>query len=241
MILLQHVQEVLPISGTDWEIIADMHSSYYPEKNRLWEDLKRKYQKLVRMNIPTGNPQCPEAVRLAKHIEDLIVAKTNGDTGSRDNEVLSPEDEIGEDEEQQGHADGEAFSTPRRRATPITRGRRGRNRWGGDDDDEPSFSNIMELMAEQNRNDIERREQERLDQREAREARMEEQREERRMQYQMQSQMQMQMMQQSQQMQAQMMAMMAMMSNTRGVRGHDQVNDHVNDSNQVTETNSDIN
>ena len=58
----------------------------------------------------------------------------------------------------------------------------------GDDDDEPLFSNIMELIAEQKRNDIKRREQERLDQREAREVQMEEQREERRMQYQMQSQ-----------------------------------------------------
>ena len=191
------MEDILPISGTDWEIVSDRHATYYPDKGRTGLQLKKKFFKMAHSLIPTGNPNIPDDIRSAKRILRLIVDKSDGDTGSRDDDVLAREDE----EDAQGE-ESSTFNTPRRRgATPITRGRRGGRH--GTEDDGPSFGDIFQLISDQQQHEIELRAQERAEQREERQERLEEQREERRAQLQM----QMQMMQSNQQMMSAMMMM----------------------------------
>lgn len=66
MVLLKATEAVLPISGTDWELVANHHASYYPKKERMGKYLKKKFNKLAKSLIPTGNPDCPDYVRSAK-------------------------------------------------------------------------------------------------------------------------------------------------------------------------------
>jgi len=244
--MLDCVKKVIPISSVDWDLVASYHATYVPEKKRTANSIKRKFGELARKDIPTGNPHIPDHVKYAKKISAMIVRKSDGDTGSHD-EALGPEDEPEDAEEEEEEEDTDPvmpiegvepaaataatdndappdveaarFSTPRRRATPITRTKRGgRGGRDGDEDDEPSFRDIMFWMNENQVNDNkvreeERkeankvREEERKEAREERRERLEEAREERRQQ----REMQLQMMQSNQQM---MMSMMMMM--TRG-------------------------
>ena len=48
------------------------------------DQLKKKFNKLCRTMIPTGNPNIPHTVCEAKEIHDLIVEKTEGATRSED-------------------------------------------------------------------------------------------------------------------------------------------------------------
>ncbi len=53
---LDIVEEILPISATQWEHIAEMHNSRHPDKGRSVDSLKRKFKELHIKQIPTGDP-----------------------------------------------------------------------------------------------------------------------------------------------------------------------------------------
>jgi len=89
--MLEFARELLPISGAEWDLVASRHSVFHPELERTGDQLKKKFNKLARTQIPTGNPNIPPAVREAKEIRDLIVEKSEGVTGSEE-EVFSPDD-----------------------------------------------------------------------------------------------------------------------------------------------------
>ncbi len=75
---LDIVNEILPISATQWERVAAMHNSRYPDKGRSMENLKRKFKELHIKQIPTGDPNCPPAVRCAKQLREAIIALLDG-------------------------------------------------------------------------------------------------------------------------------------------------------------------
>ena len=58
---LDSVEEILPLSTTQWESVVEIHSSRYPDKGRTVDSLKRKFKELHIKRIPTGDPHCPPA------------------------------------------------------------------------------------------------------------------------------------------------------------------------------------
>ena len=66
---LDSVEDILPLSTTQWESVVETHSVRYPGKGRTVDSLKRKFKELHIKRIPTGDPHCPPAVRRAKQQE----------------------------------------------------------------------------------------------------------------------------------------------------------------------------
>ena len=72
---LQIMERNLPISGTEWALLAREHAQTYPGNNRDVPSIKRQYQALLRRREPTGDPHCPPDVKKAKYIDRLLKAK----------------------------------------------------------------------------------------------------------------------------------------------------------------------
>jgi hypothetical protein len=68
---------IQPTSQTEWNSVLDEHNIEYAHKNRTVESLRRKYAQLHRKKIPTGDPYCPEEVRLAKRLRYKIGKKAD--------------------------------------------------------------------------------------------------------------------------------------------------------------------
>lgn len=79
--LAESVEELVPISTTEWERVWDQHIARYPDQQRTLESLKRKFQELARAKIKTGDPNMPRHIRVAKRAYYAIVKKTDGSTG----------------------------------------------------------------------------------------------------------------------------------------------------------------
>ena len=60
------MEEILPIGPHDWDRVASNHAATFPGRDV--NSLRRKYTSLYRRTIPTGDPNCPEEVRLAKKV-----------------------------------------------------------------------------------------------------------------------------------------------------------------------------
>jgi hypothetical protein len=54
-ILAEAIEEIVPISATDWDKVWDEHKERFPDLNRTSDSLKRKFQEMVRTKIPTGS------------------------------------------------------------------------------------------------------------------------------------------------------------------------------------------
>ncbi len=79
--LAETVEELVPISTTEWERVWNQHNTCYPKQQRTLESLKRKFQELARAKIKTGDPNMPPHIRVAKRAYYAIVKKTDGSTG----------------------------------------------------------------------------------------------------------------------------------------------------------------
>eukprot|EP00536_Pseudo-nitzschia_multiseries_P000441 jgi/Psemu1/1004/gm1.1004_g len=75
--VLNTIKELLPISPNEWDAVALIHKDKFSETDRNAQNLCRKYTNLHRRQIPTGNPNCPEEVKLAKKIKKLIVDRAH--------------------------------------------------------------------------------------------------------------------------------------------------------------------
>ena len=58
---LDSVEDILPLSTTQWKSVVEAHSARYPDKGRTVDSLKRKFKELHIKRIPTGDPHCPPA------------------------------------------------------------------------------------------------------------------------------------------------------------------------------------
>jgi hypothetical protein len=79
--LVQAVNELVPISNTEWERVWDRHMALYPQQDWTMESLKRKFQEMARAKIKTGDPNMPPHIRGAKRAYYAIVKKTDGSMG----------------------------------------------------------------------------------------------------------------------------------------------------------------
>lgn len=82
--MLESIREYLPISGLEWELVAQRHMQFHPDNERSGDQLKKKFNKLAKTQMGTGDPTMPADVREAKAIRLLIIEKSEGVTGSED-------------------------------------------------------------------------------------------------------------------------------------------------------------
>lgn len=85
---LHITEDILPISGDDWEEVEIEHMIEYAENNRTGASLRRnKFMELYNKKIPTGDPTMPDTVKLAKKIRHLIEEKSDAAVGVDDAEL----------------------------------------------------------------------------------------------------------------------------------------------------------
>jgi hypothetical protein len=102
--LAEVVADIIPMSNTDWDNILEIHVENFPGLNRTSDSLKRKFQEMARTKIPTGDPNCPNHIRLAKRAYYKLIKASDGSTGGGSDELdLGLED--GMSEERQGDLD----------------------------------------------------------------------------------------------------------------------------------------
>ncbi len=80
--LIEIVDEILPVTTTEWDTVAERHYTFFPEFSRTGESLKRKFNSIAKRSGPSGDPNCPPYVRKAKAVKKKIIEKTDGSTGS---------------------------------------------------------------------------------------------------------------------------------------------------------------
>ena len=91
MHLLEVMQAILPIGPTEWDMVVDAHSAQY--EGRDLDSIKRKYTSLHRKKIPTGSPNIPPEVKLAKRVKYMIGDKAEIGDGTEEYNMLDDEPE----------------------------------------------------------------------------------------------------------------------------------------------------
>ena len=89
MYLLSVLEEVLPIGPDEWETVVTKHAIGYPGRDV--DSIRRKFESLHRKQIPTGDPNMPEEVRLAKRVKYMIGDKANIGDGEEDYQLEQAE------------------------------------------------------------------------------------------------------------------------------------------------------
>jgi hypothetical protein len=103
--LADTVEEIVPIGHTEWDRVRDKHNEIFPDQNRTTESLRRKFQWMVKMKIPTGDPNMPRHIRVAKRANYAIVKATDGSTGSPARDLSDDDEDDGGDEEEGAEGD----------------------------------------------------------------------------------------------------------------------------------------
>jgi hypothetical protein len=70
------LEEHLPLCQKNWEDVAQLHCDKYPYTNQSSSNLKRKYNLILKMTGPTGNPHCPEYVCRVFGIKNQLIEKS---------------------------------------------------------------------------------------------------------------------------------------------------------------------
>ena len=94
--LFKAIEQILPIDTEGWTKVHDIFNSKHSPRGV--EGLKRKFNKLTNKPVPTGNPNIPEDVKLAKSIKGKLF-RCSGATNLSDEEEEEEEEEDEEEEE----------------------------------------------------------------------------------------------------------------------------------------------
>ena len=81
------MERVLPIGPDEWAKVLDEHSTSYPGRDV--ESLRRKYTNLHRKKVPTGDPNCPPEIALAKKVKYMIGDKAQIGDGHLEYDMLN--------------------------------------------------------------------------------------------------------------------------------------------------------
>ena len=87
------IEQILPIDAEAWNEVRDVFNSKHTPCRV--EGLKRKFNKLANKPVPTGNPNMPEDIKLAKSIKSKLFRCSRVTNLSEEEE----EDEEAEEEE----------------------------------------------------------------------------------------------------------------------------------------------
>ena len=101
------VEEIVPISHTDWDRVRDQHNESYREQNWTTESLMRKFQWMAKLKMPTGDPNMPRHIRVARRVNYAIVKATDGSMGLPVCDNDDDDDEEDEDEVAEGNSQGD--------------------------------------------------------------------------------------------------------------------------------------
>lgn len=74
---LHITEDIVPISGEEWEEVETEHMIEYAENNKTGASLRRKFMELYNKKVPTGDPNMPDTVRLGKKIHSKIEEKSD--------------------------------------------------------------------------------------------------------------------------------------------------------------------
>jgi hypothetical protein len=77
----------MPIGGDEWDLVLQQHSLTYP--GREVESLRRKFAQLHRVKTPTGDPRCPQEVKLAKRIKYIISSRADIGDGTEEMDLAT--------------------------------------------------------------------------------------------------------------------------------------------------------
>ena len=94
MHLFRAMTTIVSVDGDEWEMVVAEHSKNYP--GREVDSVKRKFATIHRRKAPSGDPNIPEYVRMAKELKEMI----------RDKAMINVADEIYDME------DGGTFTSP---------------------------------------------------------------------------------------------------------------------------------
>ena len=100
--LAETIEEIVPISHTDWDRVRDQHNENFPEQNRTTDSIRRKFQWMAKLKMPTGHPNMPRHIRVAKRAFYAIVKATDGSTGSPVRDLAVNDKGEGEEEGAEG-------------------------------------------------------------------------------------------------------------------------------------------
>ena len=94
MTLLKAIEQVLPIDMEGWNEVHDIFNSKHTSRGV--EGLKRKFNKLTNKPVPTGNPNMPEDVKLAKSIKGKLFHHSGATNLSEEEDEEEEEEEVNE-------------------------------------------------------------------------------------------------------------------------------------------------
>ena len=106
---LDALEEILPVTATGWERVAEIHLSRYPDQQRGIDSLKRKFKELHNKKVPTGDPLCPPAIRRAKRLKYSIIDKMDASDLNEEYDSGVEEHGAGEGEDDRSGADAASF------------------------------------------------------------------------------------------------------------------------------------
>ena len=92
--LLKAIERILPIDAEGWNEVHDIFNSKHSPRGV--EGLKWKFNKLANKPVPTGNPNLPEDVKLAKSIMGKLFHHS-GATNLSEEEEEEEEEELDDD------------------------------------------------------------------------------------------------------------------------------------------------
>ena len=194
MIALDFIEEILPISGLEWDSVTSMHAERFQDLDRTKESIKRKFSSLYHSRIPTGDPECPITVLRAKRIQRSIEERSDAVEEVAEEELGFEEEATAATESGENEQDDEEAGAPTAASAPVAavaatpvavtaRGRRGRGfsphgSRGNDTNDmkEMFFMSMLQKLAN------EPSEEEKLRRQQRREEEERQRREDRRMQ-----------------------------------------------------------
>ena len=99
--LLKAVEQILPINAEGWTEVHEIFNSKH--SSRGVEGLKRKFNKLANKPVPTGKPNIPEDVKLAKSIKGKLFRRSGAT-------ILSDEEEEEEEVEEEEKLDDDVVT-----------------------------------------------------------------------------------------------------------------------------------
>ena len=95
MTLLKTIKQLIPIDAEGWNEVHEIFNSKHTPRGV--EGLKQKFDKLANKPVPTGNPNMPEDVKLAKSIKGKLFCHSGATNLSEEEEEEEEEEELNDD------------------------------------------------------------------------------------------------------------------------------------------------
>ena len=83
--LLRVIQDIFLIGPEEWNMMITRHANSYPSRNI--HAVRRKYNALLRICVPTGDPNYLEEVKMPKRIKYFIDQRTSLGGGDKSFEL----------------------------------------------------------------------------------------------------------------------------------------------------------